>query len=88
MSDDKEKKDLTEQVEDSKISFEDLAKISRKSSAFDRVTTIILLVILILLLHTKNLTTMKWHWNNIKLYLSNYQIFIQLDLIMQTSWLT
>ncbi len=49
MSDDKEKKDLTEQVEDSKISFEDLAKISRKSSAFDRVTTIILLVICVAL---------------------------------------
>ena len=49
MSEDKEKKDLTEQVEDSKISFEDLAKISRKSSAFDRVTTIILLAICVAL---------------------------------------
>lgn len=49
MSEDKEKKDLTEQVEDSKISFEDLAKISHKSSAFDRITTIILLLICVAL---------------------------------------
>ena len=48
MSDDK-KKDLTEQVEDSKISFEDLAKLSHKSSAFDKITTIILLAICVAL---------------------------------------
>ena len=43
------KKDLTEQVEDSKISFKDLSKRGR-SSRFDKFTTLVLLVICVILL--------------------------------------
>ena len=43
------KKDLTEQVEDSKISFKDLSKKGR-SSRFDKFTTLVLLVICVILL--------------------------------------
>ncbi len=42
------KKDLTEQVEDSKISFKDLSK-KGKSSRFDKITTLVLLLICIAL---------------------------------------
>ncbi len=47
--DENNKKDLTEQVEDSKISFEKLAKKNPTSSGFDRITTIILLIICVAL---------------------------------------
>ncbi len=47
--DENNKKDLTEQVEDSKISFEKLAKAKPSASKFDRITTIILLAICVAL---------------------------------------
>ena len=46
---DENKKDLTEQVEDSKISFSELAAKNQKKSAMDRITTIVLLLICVAL---------------------------------------
>ena len=47
--DDNNKKDLTEQVEDSKISFEKLARRTPSSSRFDKITTLALLLICVAL---------------------------------------
>ena len=47
--DENNKKDLTEQVEDSKISFEKLAKRRPTSSRFDKITTLVLLIICVAL---------------------------------------